>query len=189
MEPGANEVALANAAASGAREAGRLLTFEVDGHIYALPIVGILEVAEAGSVCGVPTLPRSLAGVMNWNGEALPIVATRLVVTRPEEGATHAEADEEIDTAQRFGATAEPLDAEHVLVVSDRGGEIARLGLPIDSVLGLVDATGNASSGSAGRADGHVVVERRSVDGRVVSVLDPRRVVARANDVIERLAA
>ena len=164
-------------------DTGRLLTFEVDGHIYALPIGGILEVAGAGAIRGVPTLPRSLAGVMNWHGDALPVVATRLIVTPSEDA-------EEMDPADLGGgvagmADAAPLEAEHVLVVSDRIGEPARLGLPIDSVLGLVDD----SQRSHAEMGEQVVVERRSVDGRVVSVLDPRRLVARANQVIERLAA
>lgn len=171
---------------------GRLLTFEVDGHIYAFPIDGILEVAEAGAICGVPTLPRALAGVMNWHGGALPIVATKLIVTRPEDPAPDApppdpSLDELTDIgAEIFGAHgAAPIRAEHVLVICDRGGESAQLGLPIDSVLGLLDASGRSHV----QIGTQVVVERRSVDGRVVSVLDPRRVVARANYVMERLAA
>jgi chemotaxis signal transduction protein len=186
--------ALPNIATAGG--AGRLLTFEVDAHIYALPIGGILEVAEAGTICGVPTLPRALAGVMNWHGEALPIVATRLIVTRPEEVAVDAPPvdpatvvieDESADlAAEIFGAHgAAPLSATHVLVISDRSGEAARLGLPIDSVIGLVDGSGR----SYVEVGLQVVVERRSIDGRVVSVLDPRRLLARANHVIERLAA
>lgn len=172
--------------------AGRLLTFEVGGHVYALPIGGILEVAEAGAICGIPTLPRALAGVMNWHGEALPIVATKLIVTRPEDPAPDAPLpDPRLDglmnvAAEIVGADgAAPLRAEHVLVISDRSGESAQLGLPVDSVLGLVDA----SAASHVEIGSQVVVERRSVEGRVVSVLDPHRVLARANHVIEQLAA
>ena len=172
--------------------AGRLLTFEVDGHVYAFPIGGILEVAEASAICGIPTLPRALAGMMNWHGEALPIVATKLIVTRPEDPLPDApppdpSLDELVDVAAEiFGAhSAAPIRAEHVLVISNRGDESAHLGLPVDSVLGLVDASGVSQV----EIGSQVVVERRSVEGRVVSVLDPRRVVARANYVMERLAA
>ena len=147
---------------------GRLLTFEVAGAVFALPIGGILEVAQAGAVCGVPTLPRALAGVMNWHGDALPIVAPHLLVARDAQ------------------APSDALVCEHVLVVSDRGGEVPSLGLPIDAVLGLVEASRPSRLGSAGQ---DVVVERRSIDGRVVSVLDPRRLVARAKQVIEQWAA
>ena len=164
-------------------DTGRLLAFEVADHIYALPIDGILEVAGAGVIRGVPTLPRSLAGVMNWHGDALPVVATRLLVTPSEDA-------EEVDSAGTRCETADatdaaPFKAAHVLVVSDRVGESAKLGVPIDSVHGLLDDSQRSHVEFAE----HVVVERRSIDGRVVSVLDPRRLVARANQVIERLAA
>jgi len=58
----------------------------------------------------------------------------------------------------------------------DRGA----LGLPVDRILGLVDGAG----GSARGAD--AVVERRPIDGRVVSVLDARRLLERAAENIER---
>ena len=40
--------------------ADRLLTFELGGMLYALPISGVLEVAEALELACVPTLPPSL---------------------------------------------------------------------------------------------------------------------------------
>jgi chemotaxis signal transduction protein len=144
----------------------RLLSFEVCGHVYALPIDGVLEVAETGSLCGVPTLARTDCAVMNWHGDALPLVSPRLIF-----------ADAEADVS-------EPLAREHVLVISDRGDEVPRLGIPIDAVLGIV-----VGSVSPSRVVGDMVVERRPVDGRVVSVLDSRRLLARAQEVIERLAA
>ena len=36
---------------------GRLLTFELGGSLYALPIGCIVEVAEAGALACIPTLP------------------------------------------------------------------------------------------------------------------------------------
>ena len=65
-----------------------------------------------------------------------------------------------------------------VLIVSARDDEPAQLGLPIDRVIGLID-------GEPGRGGGQLVVERRPVEGRVVNVLDPRRLVTRAHEVIE----
>ena len=51
----------------------------------------------------------------------------------------------------------------------------------LDHHIGAVHAGSNRSQ--------HVVVERRPVDGRVVSVLDPHRLVARAEEIIERAVA
>jgi chemotaxis signal transduction protein len=141
----------------------RLLTFEIAGTIFALPIHGVLEVAEAGRITCIPTLPTDTAGVMNWHGDALPVVAPRRVLGREEE-----------DPNPR------PLATEHVVVVSDRSGESAVLGIPVDRVLGLVDGTTRRGQGGD-----ELVVERRRVRGRVVSVLDPRQWVARAESVIQ----
>ena len=74
---------------------------------------------------------------------------------------------------------------QQVLVIADRDSELPKLGLMIDAVLGLVDATGRVHPGAASSA----VIERRSIDGRVVSVLDPRALVARARSAIEDMAA
>jgi chemotaxis signal transduction protein len=140
---------------------GRLLTFEVEGRRYALAIAGVLEVVEAGKIAGIPTLPRSAGGVMNWHGDALPVVSPGLVF-------------EEV--------TQVGCGSEYVLVLSEPGGETARLGMPIDRVVGLVD--GPAPSGRVSQW----VLERRPIDGRVVNVLDPRGLLARAESVIAEAA-
>jgi chemotaxis signal transduction protein len=138
--------------------ADRLVTFEVGGTVYALPIHGVLEVADAGRITSVPTLPRRCGGVMNWHGDALPVVSPGLIFE---------------------GCATDECDAEHVLVISDRSGETARLGIPVDRVLGLVDGATRPGRGT------ELVVERRPVEGRVVNVLDPRRLVALAETAIE----
>ena len=52
----------------------RLLTFAVGGGIYALPIASVLEVTEVvGNAC-IPTVPPGVAWVMNYHGDALPVV-------------------------------------------------------------------------------------------------------------------
>jgi chemotaxis signal transduction protein len=143
----------------------RLLTFEVAGTVYGIPISEVLEVVESGNVTCVPSLPKSHGGVMNWHGEVLPVVTPALLLDCEEAGAAE-------DAAS---------DAQY-LVVSDRSDETARLALPIDRVIGLAD-------GGASRLQGpNVVAERRPVDGRVVSVINPRRLVERAGKVIENAA-
>ncbi len=149
------------------RVSERLLTFEVEGSVYALPIAQVLEVAERGRITCVPTLPRHCGGVMNWHGDAIPVLSARMVL---DEGAVG-------ETKDSDGSPEE--GGEHVLVISDRRDALARLGLPIDQVLGLVDGAEAAPPGKA------LVVERRSVDGRVVSILDPVRLVERAGRLID----
>jgi chemotaxis signal transduction protein len=168
-----------------ARESQRLLLFELAGHVYGLPISGILEVFEASEPCGVPTLPATLAGVMNWHGEALPVVAPGVVVADIDSepiDPTQAEPEH----GERVGAaTTMAARMQQVLVIADRDSELPKLGLMIDAVLGLVDATGRVHPGAATS----VVFERRSIAGRGGSVLDPRARVARARSAIEEMAA
>jgi chemotaxis signal transduction protein len=148
-------------AAEQSKGSDRLLTFEVSGTVYALPISEVLEVVESGNITCVPSLPKSHGGVMNWHGEALPVVTPALLL---DCGEPHA--------AQDGGS------GSQYLVVTDRADENARLGLPIDRVIGLVD-------GHVGHFQGpSVVAERKPVDGRVVSVINPRRLVERAAKVI-----
>lgn len=162
-----------------AADAERLLTFEVRSAVYALPIAEVHEVAEARRICCVPTISRDQVGVMNWHGDALPVVSAPLLLQACEQ-----EAPPEPDPAEGSGDRLERriLEGQHVLVVSARDDEAAAMGMPIDRVIGLVDGPRWRRGGS------RLVVERRSVEGRVVSVLDPRRLVARAVEVIERVA-
>jgi chemotaxis signal transduction protein len=161
-----------SATVSARREEGdRLLIFEIADTVYALPISEVLEVAEVGRICCVPTVPTSCGGVVNWHGDALPIVWPRLLFGEPE--------SQECENPPEEAGSG---SGQQVLVVSDRPDSQARMGLPIDRVIGLVDGSVRMRPGS------ELVVERRPVNGRVVSVLDPRRLVARATEVIEREA-
>lgn len=148
----------------------RLLTFEVGPTVYALPIAAVHEVAEAKRVSCVPGLPVTQAGVMNWSGEALPIVANGLLLA-PDEGVVGEPGD----------ADAEGIVGEHVLVVSERAEAPARLGLPVDKVVGLVDGGARVARGQ------RLVQERRPIEGRVVHVLDPRELVARAERIVAKV--
>lgn len=162
--------------------AERLLTFEVGSAVYALPIAEVHEVAEAQRVCCVPTISRDLVGIMNWHGDALPVVSTSLLFEVSDDELLEEGRDEATELRDEPRVSLSILAGDHILVVSARDDEPAKLGVPIDRVMGLVD-------GPRGRRDGQrLVVERRPVEGRVVSVLDPRRLVTRATEVIERVA-
>ena len=144
--------------AENLRAEERLLTFEVAGDFYAMPIAGVLEVAEAGRLTCIPTLPTRIGGVINHHGDALPV----------------------INCASLFDVNeAELGEPDIILVIGGGAGETAQLGIPIDRVLGLVDGAAAAMPG------GKAVAERRSIQGRVASVLDPERLVSQARNVIE----
>ena len=112
---------------------------------------------------------------MNWHGDALPLLSAPLLLAEDgcesdESGATEVAAPSE----DRPGA----LATEYALVISDRT-EVASLAIRVDRVIGF--EPGGVESGRTER----LVVARRTFAGRSVSVLDPRRLVARAMEVIE----
>jgi chemotaxis signal transduction protein len=139
----------------------RLLIFEVGGTHYALPIADVAEVTEVGRIASVPTLRTAVGGVMNHHGDALPVL--------------HRGALFEIGQ----GELPEP---QSLLVLGRSPDDASRLGLPVDSVLGLADGAGGTAEGA------DAVVERRPIGGRLVNVLDPQRLWMRAVQVIEESA-
>ena len=152
-------------------DADRQLMFLFDDVQYAMPIAWVVEVAEKDRVTSIPSLSLPVGGVMNWHGEALPLVATELLLGRESDEAG----------ATPFGAaTTVGYAQEQVLVVSANPGSPARMGMPVDRVIGLVD--GAAAEGT--EQPGQLIVERWPVDGRIVHILDPVALVARGEEVI-----
>lgn len=143
---------------AAALESIRLITFEVGGACYGLPIGDVLEVAEIGRICCVPTLPPTLGGVMNHHGDALPVV-------RP---------------AALFEVDAADLpEAEHALVLVRGPDEsAARLAVPVDRVFGLVDTQPPPAEASG------FLVKRQPIGGRIVNILDTACLFERAAGVI-----
>jgi len=135
----------------------RLILFEVGGAPYALPIEDVLEVRERGEHVAVPSLPPTVAGVINHHGEALPVIAA----------------------AALFDGVAELESSEHLLVLTARNREAGQLGLPVDRVLGLADAPLGAG------ATGGWIRERLALRGRVVGVLDAERTLERAEQIFQ----
>lgn len=131
----------------------RLVTFEVAGAVYAIPIADVLEVAEVARSCAVPSLPSSVAGVVNHHGEALPVIAPSVLFELAELGVP---------------------EAQHLLVLAGGSEGAPGVGLPVDRICGLVPGSGGAARDASG------IVERRPIDGRVVSILDTKRLLARA---------
>lgn len=138
---------------------GRLITFEVGGVFYALPIAAVAEVTDVARVAAVPGVPRGVAGVMNYHGDALPVL---------ERGALLP------------GSAIEETSPSHLLVLAECPDDASRYGLGVDSICGLTD-------GAAATAFGDdPVAERRPIEGRIVNILDPKRLLARAVEVIEQ---
>ena len=86
---------------------------------------------------------------------------------------------------QEVGALLEVEEADlpepgHILVITAGSTGGPRLGMPVDRIVGLVDGPGAFAHGP------DAIAERRQIDDRVVSILDPQRLMARAQEHIER---
>ena len=141
----------------------RLLTFEIGGSLYALPIASIVEVAEVDeSFAAIPTLPAAIGGVINFHGDALPVLNSEVLLG--------------------VGGDAAKSPTQ-IVVVTDSPTEQARLGLPVDEILGLVNGPRAKSRGA------DPIAERRSIEGRMGKILDAAELVAAAEAVIANAAA
>lgn len=140
---------------SGAGES-RMLAFELGTTLFALPISGVVEVAESARVAPVPMLPRASFGVVNHHGDALPVVFGGALL--------------------EFAGASAPT---RLLVLAGDADDPERYGLPVDRILGLV-----AGEAAPARGEGPVA-ERRPHEGRVLNVLDPRRLLASALALVE----
>ena len=140
----------------------RLLAFEVAGRLYALPIGCVVEVGDVQPLACIPTVPAEVGGVMNHHGEALPVLRRSVLLDVSEE---------------------ELPEPAHVLAVTALPSGGARVGVPVDRIVGFVDGAPATVRGE------DPVAERRAVEDRVMFVLDPQRLVARAKDRIEHCLA
>ena len=105
----------------------RLLTFEVGGDVYGLPIACVVEVSEVEPLACIPTLPASVGGVINHHGDALPVLHRTVLL----------------------GVAASTLRAPtHVVVMTARPSGGLRFGMPVDRIAGLVDGAAAVARGN-----------------------------------------
>jgi hypothetical protein len=111
-----------------------------------------------GRLACIPTLPLEVGAITNHHGDALPVIRREVL----------------------FDLDGGDLQApEHLLVLAE-GEESARIGVPVDRICGLVD-------GEAARALGDsMVAERRPLDGRVVQIIDPQKLIQQVGEIFRR---
>ena len=83
----------------------------VAGERYALPVAGVVEVADVGEVTPLPGSPAAVLGVRNLRGQVVPVV----------------------DLAVVLGLPAAPAP-ERIVIAEDSG---RRAGLAVDEVAGV----------------------------------------------------
>lgn len=106
-----------NAAASGSSKQQsianlqQLVTFELFGEIFALPILDVREIIRMTAITPVPQAPNFVEGVINLRGQIIPVV----------------------DLRKRFAMNAEPLSDDTRIIVVELGNGVV-MGLIVDAV-------------------------------------------------------
>jgi len=128
-----------------------LITFEVQGQVFALDIMAIREIRAWTPATRLPQVPHYVAGVVNLRGTVLPV----------------------IDLAARLGWEPTEASPRHAIIVTQLGGQAC--GLIVESVSDIVtigtDALQPPPSG-AGDSVVRFLEGLAAIDEAMVMVLD-----------------
>jgi len=141
-----------------------VLAFQLGGLLWALPVTDVRELAEVLPLWCVPTLPHSVAGVAQHRGAVLPVLSRGAFL----------ESEGEEDA---FGP------ARQLLLLGREADAPARLGIPVESVLGIEELEPTPADGPG------PVRGRARLAGRPVRLLDLDGLERHARAAIGRAAA
>ena len=150
---------LARAAARGAEEEGepspirQLLSFQLEGASYALPVECVREIVRIRPITPMPRVPEDVRGVISLRGEIVQVIDLRRRLSLPP---------------------AAPSHASRIIVVQDEDGRAA--GMLVDAVSEVLRVTEDAILPAPPGESG--VVEELCVRGDdFVSLIDLPRVL------------
>ena len=130
----------------------QLLTFEVEGAPYAVPVERVREIVRMRPITPVPQVPDAVRGVISLRGEIVQV----------------------IDARRRLGsAPQEPTSTSRIVMVDDAEGSLS--GLLVDAVTGVLRVDESALRPTSSEAG--AVASLCPHDGRFVSMLDLERVL------------
>lgn len=92
-----------------------ILTFQMAGHEYGLPITNIIQIIEMVALTPLPEAPATIQGVFNLRGKIVPALDLRL----------------------HFGLFAQPYQLHTPIVLIDLAGQT--LGLIVDQVVEVLE--------------------------------------------------
>ena len=124
----------------------RWVLMTVDGQSYALPLAAVERVLRMVAVTPLPGAPDAVEGVINIQGEVVPVVSIR----------------------GRLGLAQRPVGASDSLVVAH--ARTRRLAIIAESVLGVVERPADAvvSTGDIARGIQHIEGVLKTSDGLVL---------------------
>lgn len=97
--------------AEGPTQLQQLVTFELFGEIFALPILDVREIIRTSPITPLPQAPQFVEGVINLRGKITPVV----------------------DLRKRFGLTPQAGTGESRIIVAELGNGVV-IGLIVDTV-------------------------------------------------------
>ena len=150
----ARDAAQQRESVAGTDDLRQLLTFDLDGAAYALPVERLREIGRPRATTPMPRAPQEVLGVISLRGEIVQV----------------------IDLRRRLGLpVAEPTRTSRIIVV--HAGEDGVAGLLVDAVREVVRLPGDALRPSGGSETG-MVEALAARGGDFVSLLDLDRVLS-----------
>lgn len=124
----------------------RLVLLKVDGQAYALPLAAVNRIVRMVEVTPLPGAPDVVVGVINIQGEVVPVVSIR----------------------RRLGLAHRAVGVSDSLVVAH--ARARRLAIIAESVLGVVERPADAvvSTGDIARGIQHIEGVLKTSDGLVL---------------------
>jgi purine-binding chemotaxis protein CheW len=137
------------------------LSFELDGHVYALPLAQVAEITPFKPLNHIPHMPRSVEGLLDHRGKVIPVISLR----------------------SRMGLAAQAADQSRNIVVLDLGGSgsanlVGVLVDVVDSVLTAAPEQLVAASPLLAGPEGAWVSGFILQEDRIIALLDTALVTA-----------
>ena len=152
-------------APSGARQqAGKYLTFTLQGESYGIDVLKVREIIRVTTITAVPQMPAYVRGVINLRGKIIPVMDLRL----------------------RFGfADTAGTDQTCIIVVQVKlaDGKATQMGLVVDGVEEVVNLAPGDIEGTpdfGGKISTDYIIGMAKVKGTVKTLLNIDRVVGAA---------
>jgi purine-binding chemotaxis protein CheW len=60
-----------------------ILTFQLAGHTYGLPVTDVVQIIEMLTITPLPHLPPAINGIINFHGQAVPVMDLRRRLSLP----------------------------------------------------------------------------------------------------------
>lgn len=143
---------------------GKYLTFWIDGQLFGVPIVHVVQIVGMQPTTQVPEYPSYAKGIINLRGTIIPLIDVRARLAKPQ-----------ADYNERTCIIVTDINAMHVGFIVDE----------VDAVLAIADELISTPPKLADGTDSYITGVGRLESG-VVLVLDPKKVLG--TEDLQRLA-